>query len=251
MKRYLILPDLHVPNHDTKALSAVLKYAKKYQWAGVVQLGDFLDVESISAHNRGKPKLVEGKRLQDEYRAGRRVLDMIQRATDFAKFHYIQGNHEHRIDRFLEEHPQLEGIVDVPLGLGLKERRIDFIRSWEDMTKILRIGHAHFHHGHSLSRNHTAAMLRLFGTNIFYGHVHDMQQASAKILGKDKHIIAQSCGHLADPKKLTYTRQAPNNWQSGFIEMHVLPNGYFHHYCVRIFNGEFVGPDGKHYKGRK
>ena len=36
----------------------------------------------------------------------------------------------------------------------------------------------------------------------------------------------------------------PSNWQQGFMVLFLLPNGNYTYYTPRIFNHQFIGPDG-------
>jgi metallophosphoesterase superfamily enzyme len=46
----LIIPDCHIPNHDTRAFGLMLKVAAYLKPKHIVVLGDFADAESLSSH---------------------------------------------------------------------------------------------------------------------------------------------------------------------------------------------------------
>ncbi|NBV07469.1 MAG: hypothetical protein EBS06_09610, partial [Proteobacteria bacterium] len=53
MQTYLIVPDIHVPFHDIKAVKLVTKLIKELpQLSGMVMLGDFLDAFQISTYSK-------------------------------------------------------------------------------------------------------------------------------------------------------------------------------------------------------
>jgi hypothetical protein len=89
----------------------------------VVCLGDFYDMESLSSYDRGK-KSFEGRRYRYDIAAGNMALDLLMEPIIAAKeesfergedwdcsFDVTLGNHEQRIERAVEEQPELEGVI--------------------------------------------------------------------------------------------------------------------------------------------
>ena len=111
-----------------------------------------------------------------------------------ATFVLLEGNHEERVERFLDKHPQFQGILDIPVLLKLQERRIEWRQSWTK-SQTYSIGRANFTHGLSTTNYHANKMVTDYGDSIFYGHTHDMQciPRAAK-LHKDKVTVGQSLG---------------------------------------------------------
>ena len=64
--------------------------------------------------------------------------------------------------------------------------------------------------------------------------------------GKPGAVQGQSIGCLCE-RDQAYMKGKPSNWQQGFMVLHVLPGGNYTYYTPRIFNAEFIGPDGVHY----
>ena len=252
VRRIGVVPDMHVPLHDPHAVGAALNYMKDQHFDEVIQLGDFLDVNSISAHNKGKPKLVEGERLAGEFRAGRKVLDELLQATrtvNFSsKFTMLVGNHEYRIERFVEEHPALDGMLDVSAGLGLKKRNVNLVASYPK-GEVYRLGHAYFTHGLYTGTHSAKTHVDRFGVNIFHGHVHSLQAFSRVTWAKGKAHIGVSCGCLCLPD-LPYLMGAPTAWSHAIVEILMLPNGMFNWMPISIFDGQLISPGGKRYSYR-
>jgi hypothetical protein len=173
----LILPDLHVPEHDGRSLAAVEQFMADYRWDGIVNLGDFLDLSCISSHNIGKLRLVEGQRVQQEYALASQILDrhldIIRAKNPNARYIWLMGNHEYRVDRFIDANPALEGLIEIPVALDLKRRGVEWIESWSK-GHVFKLGKATFTHGKYTNDHHAKAHALKFGFDIHFGHLHDL-----------------------------------------------------------------------------
>lgn len=88
----------------------------------VVHLGDHWDMPSLSSYDKGK-KRAEGRRYRQDIRAGNEAMDVLlaplrelqarQRRNKEKIYRprmvFLIGNHEDRIMRHVEAHPELEG----------------------------------------------------------------------------------------------------------------------------------------------
>lgn len=243
INKVLVLPDLQVPFHDKRALQLVLNYARTKKWDEVIIIGDFMDIYSLSGHSDGKPGVLENHRIFKEYAYGNEVLDQIQEATKGAKYTYLEGNHEHRVCRYLERFPQLEGMIEPENILEFGRRKIRYIRCY-CKGDVYNIGNAYFHHGLYTNEHHAKKMVSRFGVNIFYGHTHDVMSYSMVQRGKDRTLVGQSLGALCNMNQ-SYIKGNPTNWQLAFGIFYFLPNGFFTYYVPRIFKYQFVDPEGK------
>lgn len=130
MSSTLVIGDGHTSPEDTayqksrwKSLS---NYIRETQPDNIVQIGDFLTFDSISSHNRNKRLELEGQRLKTELEAGREAYNMLMAEIDNLNaqrrrnrqalykpgLFWVEGNHEDRANRYLQENPQMEGLVD-------------------------------------------------------------------------------------------------------------------------------------------
>lgn len=230
---------------------AVEKYMRAHQWDGYVNIGDFMDLDSISRFNENSPGEKENKRLDQDYLEGNTILDrhqaIIRKRNRKARFVYLEGNHEYRIEDYFKKHPELkDGHYAVKNALRLEERGFEWIRSWSN-NEPFSLGKANFVHGKYTNQYHPAKMANKYGDNIFYGHTHDMMcHAVAHEFHPDKVHVGQSIGCLCKPQK--YMKGSLNNWQQGFMVLFLLPDGKFNYYLPRIFNHQFIGPDGVLYR---
>ena len=256
-QRVLLLSDIHLrppsgstpSGEDTDSLRAVERYVKDHQWDRVVQLGDLVDLDCISHHNHGKPLLTESRRLQLDYDYANAWLDRWQKATGSAKWSIIEGNHEHRAQRYVEAYPVMQGKVEPADALGLARRGIEWIPYWSKGS-LLQIGNAYFGHGRSLAKYHSNVNLQAYGVPFFYGHTHDIQESGLTRWGDDKTICSKSYGCLCRYDQ-PYMQGRPSKWQQAFGVFHFQQNGFFNEFTVKIFQHSFTSPEGEVYRGAK
>lgn len=249
IRRVLILPDMQVPFEDKRTLKAVEKYMADHMWQEVIYLGDFMDFDCISRFNAEALRNLEGRRIAEDYAKGNAILDrhqaIVGRRNKKAKWVFLEGNHELRIEKLLDKQPQLQGMVEVEKGLRLKERGFKWVRCYQK-GELYRVGNAYFHHGRYTNKYHAYKMVDHYGVSIYYGHTHDVMSMPKVAHGKDKTLEGHSLGCLCDYKQ-SYIGGNPTNWQQAFAVMHVRPNGFYNLYVTRIFNHSFISPEGKSY----
>lgn len=237
--------DPHFPYEDRKSFDAVLKYIDETKPQVFIFGGDIVDLDIVS--NKAKRREIEGKRLAKDFMYARTRMAEIAQAIPDATLFALEGNHDERMERYIDDNPELEGIMEVPRMLGMDEPDCPWvwIPSWRK-GDILQIGKAHFIHGYSQADHHAKKTVSDYGVNIFYGDMHDIQRYSKIMQGDDSTIMAQSCGCLCR-YDMPYLLGKPTRWQRGFLDIYWRPNGQFWHNVIPIFNNEFVA-NGKVYK---
>lgn len=249
---WLVIPDLQFPYTDTRSLAAVLEYARSRRWDGCLQLGDFMDWEWISRWTIGNNRIKEGKRFIDEYREANKLLDQIVKAVreknPKAQMAVLEGNHDWRIQKYIDENPALEGLLEMDKNLNFKERGIYYHAYWTTREPF-KIGKALFLHGEYTNKYHAFKTVDNFGKSVFYGHTHDHQLYSKTFFGADRTIVGESLGTLCR-YDMPYMGKKPSAWQQGFAIFEFFPDGYFTHTFVDIFKNRFRVPgDNKTYQG--
>jgi len=103
-------------------LHALSRYIWKHKPATIVHIGDHWDFSSLSTYASAMER--EGKRLQDDLAGGNNALKAIFGYVDDKnkaakkvpykpKKHFVMGNHENRLKRYIDENPVLAGMVDL------------------------------------------------------------------------------------------------------------------------------------------
>lgn len=247
MKDILVwLGDQHVPDHDTQSNKAVLNYLKDLKPTRIIIGGDMLDMDCLQQHEPNNIRRISRYNLRREFDAGERYLDNLQKACSNAHIDYLEGNHEYRVERWIDQHPQMEGVMEVPLQLHLEERRINWVPSWRN-TQTLKVGKAEFIHGLDVNKYHSASMVSKFESNIFYGHTHDVQTTPKIAVGDHNTKVGQSLGCLCNYKQY-YLKGRPTRWQQAFGVFFFREDGFFNYYVPLIYRHKFVAPNGEIYK---
>ena len=77
-----------------------------------------------------------------------------------------------------------------------------------------------------------------YGCNIYYGHVHSVQEYSLVHRGDDSTLVGKSLGTLCR-YDMPYMKGAPSNWQQAIAHFTVFPDGNYTEHTIRIFKHRF------------
>lgn len=207
----LILPDLHAPYHDHRALRLVHQVGRALRPSWLVVIGDLADCYSVSSHDKD-PK--RANRMDWELDVCNRVLDELDALGATTKL-YIEGNHEDRLRRLVMTKPELAGMLTIPRELKLRERGWAFT-PYKEHT---RLGKVHYTHDvGAASRTAIFRSLDLYQHSIVTGHTHRMMYVvENNALGTGAKVAA-SFGWLGDVGQIDYMNKAKarSSWALGF-----------------------------------
>lgn len=211
LESILIVPDTHIPYHDRRAFSLMMKAAKDLKPHHIVAIGDFADCFTVSTHSKDPRR--KGM-LKPEVEEVHRALDSLDRLGAKNKI-FIGGNHEDRLRRYLQDKaPELFGLVDIPQLFHLRDRRWTYV-PYKEHAKI---GKLHFTHDvGNAGRNATFAALDTYQHSIITGHAHRLQYiVEGNAVGEFK--LSAQFGWLGDVTKVDYMHRAKanKNWALGF-----------------------------------
>ena len=156
---------------------------------------------------------------------------------------FMIGNHEQRVQWYIEEHPELEDIIDLDRNLNLTERGYRII----PFNGIYKIGKLSVIHGYYWNKYHAAKTLDAFEGNVVYAHVHNPQMyAKVSPVDRKGYHMATSLPCLCNIKP-DYKKNVPNFWINGFgIVEHLPATGFFNLYTIVVIDGSFMW-NGKYY----
>ena len=175
-RKILISTDWHYPLVDRGAMRRFERKAFNEYYDAYVVLGDTVDFQSISRFVAGKPGLMseridaECKKVIDKLSYHASLLQVYNRNV---KLFFMAGNHEGRLDDWLERNPQFEGCISIPKLLDLKRLGYSYIAP----NKKLKIGNVTFMHGAYCGVGHARKTASGGGINI-YGHTHSLESAT-------------------------------------------------------------------------
>ncbi len=217
MRSHLFIGDTQVkPGVPLDHIEALGRLIEDRRPDVIVHAGDNWDMPSLSGYDEGK-KSMEGRRYEMDIDAGNEAMEIIDNAIANCKdydpeLYFLIGNHEHRIERYVEENPKLEGFM------GYDDFNLD---NWDviPFLEIVNIDGIHYSH---------------YFSNPFSGRAYGGSVINK--LGKLKFSFAQ--GHV---QKMEYHKEYLNN--GGSISGLVCGAFYMH-------DEDYKGPQGNnHFRG--
>jgi hypothetical protein len=237
--RVVVQPDTHTPDHDPDAVNCFMDFLSDYKPHGLINLGDFLEMESVSHF---KPKDPRPKRLVPEMKKARHLLHQITDAAGPQCRYkaFLEGNHEFWLQGYLNERiPEvLDGLEELGISLELKE-----LLSLEDLgyyfvpiNEILGLGDANFIHGYYTSKHHASKHLSVFKANVYYGHLHDTQGTTEISVRGLYESMSLGCLRSLNA---SFLNGKPNNWCHSFGIFEFRYDGSYTRYVPIIIDGKF------------
>lgn len=228
-RRHFIIPDRQAKPDVPLDHNRWLGYAiREYEPDIVMDLGDNTDFPSMSSYAGAREK--EGQRLIKDIEAGNRAESLLREAIGDYKPKQkvrLRGNHEHRLNRFLEANPVLEGIISLDMLDDAGWKVVDYLHGSPQMIEIDGIAYAHYfanvNTGKPIGGN-TSYKLTAIGTPFVQGHVqgYDIgtkQYATGRTI---RGIVAGSCYLHDEP----YKGMANAHWR-GAVVLNEVENGSF------------------------
>jgi predicted phosphodiesterase len=170
-KNTLVLSDIHVPNHDRQAIELAINEAIKRDVDSVILNGDYFDFYQISRFSKNPSYMGIVKELE----IGNELLDYIQEMLPKSKIIFKEGNHDERLDKFINEKcSELYGLPNLNLvsQIEAKNRGMLYVND----QRIMKYGHLHILHGHEINGfsgvNPARALYNKVHTTALAGHLH-------------------------------------------------------------------------------
>lgn len=241
--QYLILGCWHVPFHNRRMTDGVLRLIEQLDLQGVIFNGDFLDCNSLSAHDRGRFTAIPNLTLKQEYQEGLRVLtEFNNKIPKGALKVYMYGNHEDRYWRFINEMQNAKTPPQSPReGLKLDEMGFTSLESYTE--NFLTLGdHLDVIHGIFFSDHCAKKHIDRFRGSCLFAHTHRIQTYIEGNVGG----FNIGWGGDKDSPAFKYADRAMKaSWQNGFAIVNIDSAGDYYVQQVICNNGNF------YYNGKK
>jgi len=222
----VIIPDSHGQSIARQAMQLFLHDLKELDPEEIVMLGDHVDCSGLfTTHKRSYQQEMEYSYLRDiEY--AKVFLDAIQECAPRARIHYLEGNHELRVEKWAantfdnaEDAGYLLSAFSPEVLLELKDREISYYRMAEKYDNIsipgtIQLGKCFFTHGICANKYATAKHLERFGANVVHGHTHRMQAHTTRLVAVGE-IGAWCPGTLSELQPM-YMHTNPSEWSNDY-----------------------------------
>lgn len=214
MKRTLIFGDSHLESLTDidPSYNLFKKVVKTIKPDKLIINGDLIDFSYISKFSEGVVGAQEGKRLKADF-------DIIKNELAFYKKYssniiYLEGNHENRLDKYLEKNPVLKGLFkleDITKDMG-----IDFIplnlQPYSIRNDIL------ITHGLSYTKYFSCKHAELSNNNIICAHTHRTQSYTTSF-PDGRTITGYGIGCLSTLNPSYTAGIKINGWSHSFAEL--------------------------------
>lgn len=229
----LVIPDTHVaPGEDNTRAILLGKFIKARKPTHIVHIGDLAEMGSMSYHDPVKSCSYQAdvKAVHDFMG---KLIKHSGKAWDNAKTTFMEGNHEARMRRKVEEMPELSGVISLD-HLGVFDW-FDDVVEWRgipggpQMTEINGVLFGHFMQGRTGRAiggiNHARALLLNGLQSCVVGHSHMLNYATIpKPNGTHVHGLVVGCFFDHDH---SWAGQSQLRYWRGVCMLHDVNNGEF------------------------
>ncbi len=221
--------DLHIPYHDKKTIEVFLKFLKDVKVDKLVIAGDLLDFYELSTFDKDPMRKYN---IQDEID---QCYDILKEFKKYCpEIHFIKGNHEDRLRRFLWKNPSLASIKVLELSKLLNMDTLGI--EYHDFEYIFR--KFRFTHGTIVRQESGAtakAELLKYGGSMGSGHTHRL---GFYIKTDARGTVGAYEGGCMCDLNPEYIQGTPN-WQQGFL-VYNFDNNRFFCQVVPILDHKFI-----------
>lgn len=245
----IICGDVHGSMMDRPAVEAFLGDLKKWNPEEVILMGDIVECGGfLAAHHTLGYVAQTSYSWQDDIASGNWFLDQVQAAAPNAEIHYLEGNHEDRIERWVVDQTMRHGrdaeflrsLLAPNVLLRLEERGVKYYpRSLETQPGLppgwIKIGKVFFVHELGTGRHAASSAVDKTAGNVVYGHTHREDTASV-VLPAVGLVKAFNPGCLCVRQPL-WRNSNPTNWSHGYAVQFVAKSGEFLHLNIPIWEG--------------
>lgn len=247
LHKIIFLTDTHVPEHDPHCWDITLQLIQEEKPNELIIMGDFMEELAMSRH--GNTSMLD---FQEELKAGRAaLLELRKTAGEDCKITYLCGNHETRLERWLEAYaPQLLNVMQLPNLLGLQSLGIQWIP--EGKQPIQR-GNLLIIHGHQLSagggyglpKYHAGKLVERYGKAghiVMMGHAHRAMTVTAPAYHDNRSLgyatgVALGCGRTLDP---SWQKGSYPGWALQIALAYIRPDNIADLYPLTISNKQLA-----------
>lgn len=222
----VIVPDSHGSAIDRPAAAAFLGDLQQLAPKEIILLGDHVDCGGFLAQHHVLGYVAQTDySYADDVAAANTFLDEIQKAAPRAVIHYIEGNHERRVEtwcvtqtlRHERDCELLRRAFAPEFLLHLGRRGIRYYRQSafhiNQVPGTIKLGKCYFWHGTSTAKHAASRNLEQIGGNVVYGHTHREDHAARRPVHVGD-IGAWCPGCLCQSQPL-WQHTRPTDWTHG------------------------------------
>jgi len=230
MATHLIIGDPHcTPKANNDRFLWAGRVAADIKATHVICMGDFCSVDSLCSYDKSKLSF-EGRRFKKDIEHTQDALLKFNRGLGKHRPRKIMilGNHEDRIDRVVQDNPELEGTLSIS---NLQYERYGWQQVPYKKGKVIS-GVYYTHHlasgitGRPISGENVArTILTKHKVSATVGHCHLLDHA-VSTLPSGKKLYALSAGCYLNHEE-AYAKETQHLWWSGLVIKHNVKDGEY------------------------
>ena len=209
MTTHLVIPDQHShPDHSNERADWLGELIADIKPDVVINIGDAVDLASLSGYDKGKRSFygkTYKKDIDSHLDFQERLWDRVRRRKkQLPRAVFLEGNHEHRIERALDLSPELEGTVSFE-DLDLRRYYDDIVRYVGGTPGVIKVDGIRYGHyfisgimGRSIGGEHPAysILTKQFSSGTC-GHSH-LFDLCVRTDGDGRKVMGMHCGVYQD-----------------------------------------------------
>ena len=220
MATHLVIGDPHCnPKASNDRFLWAGKLARDLKPDTIICMGDFSSLDSLSSYDKGK-KSFEGRRYKKDIDHAHDALEKFNKGLNGRRSRKVMllGNHEDRIDRIVDETPELDGTISTK-DLKFKEFGWEVI-AYQEPVAIDGVHYCHNYPtgimGKPISGDNIARSLLLknkVASTVGHCHLFDYSMCT---IPTGRKVLGLSAGCYLHHKE-DYARNTQRLWWSGLI----------------------------------
>lgn len=208
IEKTVVIPDMHCPAEDYRALHGIYEFIKDYKPHHVKLMGDVVDFYALSRFDKDPNRLLS---LQEEIDVAQYHFEQLRRVHK-GSITMLEGNHEDRLLRYLKANPEissLKRVNNIPAILELDQWDIAYKKEENFHGLLLKHGNVVRRHSGYTARGE----FENEGTSGLSGHTHRL--AAHYVTNRSGQHAWYEMGHVCDESQADYINGVAN-WQKGF-----------------------------------
>jgi predicted phosphodiesterase len=221
-RRSVLLSDPHAPYTDARAVHATVAFVRHVKPQVIVWLGDVCDFYQLSKFDKNPLRM---NSLQEDLDRAEVLLQTVRDAAPNAEIHFLEGNHDQRIQRYLwHDAPPMSGLRNLLLQnlLNLDRMKVEYHSPGRMLLGPLQLKHGDVVRARSGASAHVE--LERAWVSGASAHTHRLGQVYLRNDGGE--WTWAECGCLCQ-LDAEYLRGATANWQHGLGYAEVADDRYY------------------------
>jgi UDP-2,3-diacylglucosamine pyrophosphatase LpxH len=234
-KQYVVISDVHAPDHDRAAMDVMYQIGQSVVPNELIINGDLFDAASLS---RYVPSSEQHLRWADERQEAVKVVAEIRQNFASIPIRFIPGNHDIRPLNWVNSNAlPLQGLLTLEQWLGIDDPSLGIEVVHEGIIRLAQ-GNLAVKHGVKIGQHAGTSVKKevdAHGLSVIMGHVH--RRAIVEVTKTAHQLVGIELGCLCNLRPSYLAPEETANWQHGFAVVTEFEDGKFEVELVRINNG--------------